>query len=108
MDQAPAGPLKRHRKLAWTAGVFLALALVCAFIAAIWDWNWFRGPLASMASGRMHRPVAINGDLRGPLWSLQPSATVDRVRIGNPKWAGGGDMADIGRIGLQIRLAPLF
>ncbi|MFL5296498.1 MAG: AsmA family protein [Phenylobacterium sp.] len=107
-DQAPAGPLKRHRKLAWTTGVFAALALLCALIAAIWDWNWFRGPLANMASGRMHRPVAINGDLRVHLFSWQPSATVDRVRIGNPRWAGGGDMAQIGRIALQVRLLPLF
>src|SRR4051812_19913080 len=108
MDQPPPGTLQRHRRLAWTAGVFAALALVCALIAAIWDWNWFRGPLASMAAGRLHRSVAINGDLRVRLFSWQPSATVDHVRIGNPRWAGSGDMAQIGRIALQIRLLPLF
>ena len=97
-----------RRRLAWTGGIFLALAAAAALIAAIWDWNWFRGPLASLASARMHRHVSIDGDLRVHLWSWQPSATVDRVRIANPAWAGKGDLADLGRIALKIRLLPLF
>jgi uncharacterized protein involved in outer membrane biogenesis len=101
-------PSPRRRALIWTGGVFLALALAAAILAAIWDWNWFRGPVAAIASGRMHRQVSIDGDLRVHLWSWQPSATVDRVRIANPAWAGPGAVADIDRIALQIRLAPLF
>ena len=97
-----------RRRLAWTAGTFLALAAIAAIVAAIWDWNWFRGPVASMASARMHRQVTINGNLRVHLWSWQPSATVDGVRIANPAWAGSASLADIDRIALQIRLIPLF
>ena len=104
--QAPAK--RRRRGLAWTAGFFLALAAVAAILAAIWDWNWFRGPLASMASSRMHRQVTIDGDLKVHLWSWQPSATVERVRIANPAWAGPASLANIDRIALQIRLIPLF
>jgi uncharacterized protein involved in outer membrane biogenesis len=103
-----AEPSPRRRALIWTGGVFLALALAAALLAAIWDWNWFRGPVAAIASGRMHRQVSIDGDLRVHLWSWQPSATVDRVRIANPAWAGPGAVADIDRIAVQIRLAPLF
>lgn len=108
-----AAPRKGRRRIAWTAGIFLALALAAAILAAIWDWNWFRGPVASIASGRMHRQVTIGGDLRVHPWSWQPSATVDGVRIANPAWArgspvGGADLADIGRIAVQIRLLPLF
>jgi AsmA family protein len=98
----------RRRALVWTAGVFLLLAAAAAVLAAIWDWNWFRGPVAAMASGRMHRQVSIDGNLRVHLWSWQPSATVEGVRIGNPAWAGQAEMADIGRIAVQIRLIPLF
>ena len=101
-------PLRRHRKLAWTAGVFVALALIVAFLVAIWDWNWFRGPLASVMAGRMHRPVTISGDLSVHPFSWQPSATVAGVHVGNPKWAGPGNLADIDRIAAQIRLVPLF
>jgi AsmA family protein len=105
------GPAKRRpsrRALAWTGGTFLALAAVAALIAAIWDWNWFRGPLAALASARMHRQVSIDGDLRVHLWSWQPSATVDRLRIANPAWAGKADLADIDRLAVAIRLIPLF
>ena len=88
--------------------MFLALAIAAAILAAIWDWNWFRGPVAGIASARMHRQVTLNGNLRVHLWSWEPSATVDGVRIANPGWAGQGDMARIDRIAVQIRLAALF
>jgi uncharacterized protein involved in outer membrane biogenesis len=104
--QAQSTP--RRRGLVWTGGVFLALALVAAVLAAIWDWNWFRGPVAAIASARMHRQVSIDGNLRVHLWSWQPSATVDGVRIANPRWGSPGSMADIDRIAVQIRLIPLF
>jgi uncharacterized protein involved in outer membrane biogenesis len=103
---SPARPASR--KLAWTAGVFLTLAAVVAILAAIWDWNWFRGPLAAIASARMHRQVIITGNLRVHPWSWQPSATVDGVRVTNPAWAGNGDLAQIDRIAVQLRLVPLF
>ncbi len=101
-------PWRRRRALVWTGGVFLALAAAVAILAAIWDWNWFRGPVAAIASARMHRQVSLTGNLRVHLWSWQPSATVDGVRIANPGWAGSGSLADIDRIAVQIRLAPLF
>ncbi|MEO8113139.1 MAG: AsmA family protein [Phenylobacterium sp.] len=90
------------------AGVASTLVIGVAVLIAVWDWNWFRGPVAGMASARMHRQVSIDGDLRVHLLSWQPSATVDRVRIANPAWAGEGDMAEIQRIAVQIRLMPLF
>ena len=102
---------RRRRALLWTAGSFLALAAAAGIVAAVWDWNWFRGPVASIASARMHRPVSITGNLRVHLWSWQPSATVDGVHIADPAWApktGTGNLADIDRIAVQIRLIPLF
>lgn len=98
----------RRRALAWTAGVLLTLAVAAAVLAAVWDWNWFRGPVASIASGRMHRQVTIDGNLRVHLFSWEPSATVENVHIANPAWVGKGGFADIDKIALQIRLAPLF
>ena len=107
-DQQASAPRKPRRALYWTTGVFLALAAGAAILAAVWDWNWFRGPVAAIASGRIHRQVSIDGDLRVHLWSWQPSATVERVRIANPAWAGKADLADIDKIAVQIRLLALF
>ncbi|MBS0334336.1 MAG: AsmA family protein [Proteobacteria bacterium] len=77
-------------------------------MAAVWDWNWFRGPVARVASARMHRQVSIDGDLKVHLFSWQPSASVSGLRVANPAWAGPGDLADIDRLAVQIRLVPLF
>jgi AsmA family protein len=107
-DEQASAPRKPRRALYWTTGVFLTLAAAAAILAAIWDWNWFRGPVAAIASGHMHRQVSIDGNLRVHLWSWQPSATVEGVRIANPAWAGKADLADIDKIAVQIRLMALF
>ncbi len=96
------------RALYWSGGIAATLVIAVAILIAIWDWNWFRGPVSRYASMRMHREVTIAGDLDVKLWSWQPSATVDKVRIANPAWAGEAPMAEIERIAVQIRLLPLF
>jgi uncharacterized protein involved in outer membrane biogenesis len=101
------------RRMTWTAAILGLLVIAIAVLIAIWDWNWFRGPLARAASARMHRQVTITGDLKVHPFSWQPSATVDGVHIANPAWAksavaGQKNLADIGRIGVRIRLLPLL
>ncbi|WP_309606155.1 AsmA family protein [Phenylobacterium sp.] len=97
-----------RRALAWTGVVLAGLALVIAILFALWDWNGLRGPLAAIASARMHRQVTITGNLRVYPWSWQPSATIEGVHIANPAWAGRASLADIDRIAVQLRLAALF
>lgn len=92
-----------------SGGVVATLAVAVAILVAIWDWNWFRGPVARYASAKMHREVTIAGDLNVHLWSWQPSATVDRIRIANPAWAPDrANMAEIERLSVKIRLLPLL
>ncbi|WP_374468791.1 AsmA family protein [Phenylobacterium sp.] len=100
-------PSPKSLKIA--GGVLAAIAVMIAILIAIWDWNWFRGPLARFASARMHREVQITGDLDVHLWSWQPRATVEGIRIANPDWAPDKrQMAEIDRIVVQIRLLPLL
>jgi uncharacterized protein involved in outer membrane biogenesis len=94
--------------MTWIGSILALLVVALAILIAIWDWNWFRGPVARFASARIHREVTITGDLEVHPFSWQPSATVDGVQVANPAWAGQGKMADIGRIGVQIRLIPLL
>ena len=72
----------------WSPRWVVASVLAHAVLVAVWDWNWFRGPVERMASARLHRQVTISGDLNVNLWSWQPSATVDGISIANPAWAG--------------------
>jgi hypothetical protein len=97
-----------RKTLAWAGGVLGVLVLAIAILFAIWDWNWFRGPVARIASARMHREVTITGNLDVHPWSWQPSATVDGVHIANPPWASKESLADIDRIAVRIRLLPLL
>lgn len=106
--RAPRPKRPGRRALTITGVILAALAIAVAVLVAIWDWNWFRGPVARLASARMHRPVTITGDLHVHPWSWTPSATVDGVRVANPAWAGAGEMADIDRIAVTIRLVPLL
>lgn len=86
--------------LALAAGLVLAVALV--------DWNQARGPISRFASARLGRPVVIQGDLEVHPFSWRPSATVNDLKIGNPAWAGDGELAEIGRLHLQVKLLPLL
>ena len=102
-----------RRALAWTGGGLAVLTAMIAILLALWDWNWFRGPLAAIASARMHRQVTITGNLRVHPWSWQPSATIEGVHIANPAWVsparvGRASVGDIDRIAVQLRLAALF
>jgi len=90
-------------------GVTIGLALLGAILVFIlvFDWNWLRGPLASAASAKLNRPVAIEGDLDVHPWSFTPRAEINGLRIGQPSWARG-DMAVVERVAVEVELLPLF
>jgi uncharacterized protein involved in outer membrane biogenesis len=107
----PAGapkPPHRRRALYWTGGILALLAAAVAAFLLIFDWNMLRGPIGRYASARLHREVAITGDLNAHIWSWTPSATARGIRIGNPPWAQKKPMATIDRLAVQIRLLPLL
>jgi len=94
--------------LRWSA-VAIGGLLAAAFIALTFlDWNTMRGPVSRWASGRIGRDVHIDGDLHVRIWTLTPHVEMNRVRIANAGWAGGGDMATIGRLVLEVKLLPLL
>ena len=92
----------------WSGATVGVLILAVALFLSWFNWNMLRGPIAREAARISHRPVRIDGDLRVHLWSWTPSATADRVWIGNPAWLGTGKLADIGRLTVSIRLWPLL
>lgn len=96
-------------------GAIAAVALFAALIAflVIFDWNWLRGPIGSLASTQLNRKVQIVGDLRVHPWSLSPKVEALDVRIGQPDWAlkaepGLPPMAQVDRLAVQFKLLPLF
>lgn len=74
-------------------GVIVALVLVVVFF----PWNLLRGPLATYASVRFDRPVAINGDLDVELgWTTR--VQVDGVSIANVPWSQEQPMVQGNRV----------
>lgn len=101
--------LSTHRRglAVSVAGVVIVFVGGVAVLAML-DWNQLRGPVSRFASARLDREVAIKGDLDVRPFSFTPSASVGGLQIGNPAWAGKGQMADIERLDLQIEALPLL
>lgn len=96
----------------WTILTVVVVLLAVIIFLANPNWDWARGTVASIASGRLHRPVHIDGRLRVHLFSLTPSATVSGVRVGQPDWARtdtkGKNLADIDALAVKAELMPLL
>ncbi|HKO66793.1 MAG TPA: AsmA family protein, partial [Burkholderiaceae bacterium] len=98
---APAKP--RKRRWPWVVGtIVLALAL---FIA-IFDWNWFRGPLERYLSESSGRPVTI-GYLDVDL-ALRPRITISDIAIGNAEWAGDQPLGILRELMFSVSVPSLF
>ena len=91
-------------KKAW---IFLGVAGLIAIIVAFFEWNWLRSPLANYLSGRVGRPVAIEGNLQGE-WSLKPLFSADSVTVHNASWSAEPVMARAQRIDVRVDVATLF
>ncbi len=96
------------RKVWWGLGISSLLILALVLFLNWFNWNMLRGPIAREASARTGRRVRIDGDLNVHLWSWTPTITINGLKIGNPAWMGGGDLADIDRLTVSAKLLPLL
>jgi len=90
------------------------IVLAIIIFLALFNWDWFRPPLARMLSARLHRTVRIEGHLKVHLLSWTPSATLEGLQVGDPAWVSRADglpvrdTADFGSITVKVKLLPLF
>ncbi len=104
-----ASALRIPRPVLWGTGIvsFIGVIAVAIGLFLAWfNWNMLRAPIARQASIALARPVRIDGDLIVHPWSLTPSATVNGIRVANPDWMKGGDLADIPSLTISIKLLP--
>ena len=109
----PQDGTSRRRKgpplvLRWIGGVVGALILALVIFLALFNWDWFRPPLAKMLSARLHRPVRIVGHLKVHLLTWTPSVMLGGLQIGEPAWAPKKDLADFQTITVKVKLLPLL
>ena len=84
-----------------------AVAIGVVVVVALFDWNWFRTPLASYLSHRSGRTVSIDGNLHVELaWA--PRLVIEGVTFGNAPWSAEPVMARADRVSLRVDLASLW
>jgi uncharacterized protein involved in outer membrane biogenesis len=98
------------RVLKWAGIVIgtLVLLLIVGLVILQLDADAVRAPLSRIASAKLHRPVHLDGHLELHLLSLKPHALVRGLRVGNPSWAGGGDMLSVQETQVWVSLPPLL
>jgi len=84
-----------------------AIAALVAVVIALFDWNWLRGPIASYLSGKLGRPMHIEGNLHGE-FSFKPLFTADNVVVENAPGSDEPSMVQVQRAGVRIDLWSLL
>ncbi|MEA3149078.1 MAG: AsmA family protein, partial [Gammaproteobacteria bacterium] len=77
---------RAHPKTKWTGIVLVCLIALVVIVVSFFDWNLLRPPLARMITAQTGRPASIDGDLKVHLWSWNPSAEVNGLKLKNPPW----------------------
>ena len=104
----PAQGWRMPATLRWLGALIVLLLAAIAVFAMLFRWNWLREPIDDYATVRLGRPVAIHGDLSGRVWSWTPSFTARDVSVGEPRWAGAGDMARLPKLTVALDLKALL
>jgi len=85
--------------------VFLFAALL--ILIALWDWNWFKGPVERAVQAKTGREFHIHGDLDVDLGRVT-TVRGDGLTFANATWARQPQMATADRAEIDLRVWPLL
>jgi uncharacterized protein involved in outer membrane biogenesis len=94
-----------HRAARYAA-IALGVCVLVVLALMYFPWNTLRGPLASLASERLQRPVAIGRLDVSPGWTTR--VVLEGVTIGNAAWSQTHSMATFPQMVFTFRLPSLF
>ncbi|MDP8983448.1 MAG: AsmA family protein [Pseudomonadota bacterium] len=97
-----------HKKAKWAGIIVLGLLLIFIVFVSLFDWNALRPMVARRITAATGRPTSIDGDLKVHLWSWNPSAEVNGLKLENPKWADRDLMFGAQRITVSVSLGWLL
>ena len=96
-------PTKRGQR--WLAVLVFLLAAVLLLIA-LWDWNWFKGPVERAVQAKTGRALHI-GNLDVDLGRVT-TIRADSITFANAQWARQPKMASADRVEIDVRVWPLL
>ncbi len=103
------GPVfQTHPRIKWAGVIVLGLILILVVAVALFDWNSLRPFVANRITAATGRPAHIDGDLRVHVWSWNPTAQVNGIRLENPSWADRKLMFAAKRITISVSVAHLL
>ncbi len=82
------------------------LALILLVIA-LWDWNWFKGPVERAVQAKTGRAFHINGNLDVDLGRVV-TVRGDGLTFANAEWSKQPKMASADRAEIDVRFWPLL
>ncbi|MFK3651379.1 AsmA family protein [Lysobacter enzymogenes] len=105
-ESPAAAPRAWPRRHPWLTALGV-LALALAVLVALWDWNWFKGPVERQVEARTGRKLEIGGNLDVELGRV-PVIRADALSFANAPWARQPLMASAQRLELAIEFWPLL
>lgn len=97
-------PGKRGQR--WLAVLVFLFALVLLVIA-LWDWNWFKGPVERAVQAKTGREFHIGGNLDVDLGRTL-TVRADGLTFANAEWSKTPRMASADRAEIDLRAWPLL
>jgi len=96
-------PGKRGQR--WLAVLLFVLAAILLLIA-LWDWNWFKGPVERAVQARTGRVLQL-GNLDVDL-GRTTTVRADAITFSNAEWSRSPRMASADRVEIDVRFWPLL
>jgi len=97
-------PGKRGQR--WLAVLVFLVALILLVIA-LWDWNWFKGPVERAVQAKTGREFHIGGNLDVDLGRTL-TIRADGLTFANAEWSRTPRMASADRAEIDLRAWPLL
>ena len=89
----------------WLTVLVFLLAVILVLIA-LWDWNWFKGPVERAVQARTGRALHI-GHLDVDLGRTS-TIRADAITFANAGWAKPPNMATAVRVEIDVRVWPVL
>ncbi|WP_312318223.1 AsmA family protein [Stenotrophomonas sp.] len=87
--------------------VLVFLVALVLLVIALWDWNWFKGPVERAVQAKTGREFHINGDLDVDLGRVV-TVRGDGLTFANAEWSKQPKMASADRAEIDVRFWPLL
>lgn len=106
--QLPRFDRRRLRIIGLSILGIVVLLLVVASLLLSFGWGLLKRPVERHLSASLGRPVTVASIRRVDHVSLHPLLSIEGMRVGQPAWAGSGDMLRVRAATVRIDLLSLL